>query len=94
MPVRGRVGTSAVLQAALRNEMRRLREEPSPVEQVRGVSDVLATLEAEYERLNELRLNAVVVLRGEGLGYDAIAMATGLSRSRVGQLLRQARARP
>ena len=93
MPVRGRAGTSAVLREALRSEVRRLRAEPSPVEQVRGVSDVLATLEAEYERLNALRLDAVVALRGEGLGYDAVATATGLSRSRVAQLLRQARAR-
>ena len=53
----------------------------------------LATLEAEYERLNALRMDALVALRGEGLGYDAIGAATGLSRSRVAQLLRQARAR-
>lgn len=78
---------------ALRSELRRLRAEPAAVEKVRGVGDVLATLEAEYERLNALRMDALVALRGEGLGYDAIAAATGLSRSRVAQLLRQARAR-
>ena len=43
MPVRGRAGTSRALKDALRGEQRRLRAEPSAVEQVCGVGDVLAT---------------------------------------------------
>ena len=82
-----------MLRDALRSELRRLRAKPAAVEKVRGVGDVLATLEAEYERLIALRMDAPVALRGEGLGYDAIAAATGLSRPRVAQLFRQARAR-
>ena len=93
MPVRGRAGTSRALKDALRGEQRRLRAEPSAVEQVCGVGDVLATLEAEYERLNDVRMDGLLALRGEGLSYEAISAATGLSRSRVAQLLRQARTR-
>lgn len=83
MPVRGRAGTSPVVRDALMAELRRLRRLEAPVEQIVGVTDVLATIEAEYDRLNELRLDAVLLLRDDGLSYDAIAAETGLSRSRA-----------
>lgn len=59
--------------------------------QVVGISDVLATLEAEHDRLNEIRVAAVRAMRGEGLSYDQIAKRTGLSKSRIAQLFRAGR---
>lgn len=64
---------------------------PTDAERVLGVCDVLATLEAEHERLHKLRLQAVGSLRETGLSYDGIARATGLSKSRVAQLVRETR---
>lgn len=91
VPVRRRVGTSAELRSALRAEVRRLRAIESDVERVRGVGDVLATLEAEWQRIVDVRLAAVSALRADGWSYSRIVAATGLSKSRVAQLVRESR---
>lgn len=92
MPLRSRPGASQALEKALRAEGSRVRRLSDPADQVIGISDVLATLETEYERLNAIRLAALRQLAGDGLSYEAIAKRTGLSKTRVGQLVRQAKA--
>lgn len=91
MPLRSRPGASPALEKALRAEVARVSKLPTDAERVRGVCDVLATLEAEHERLHKLRLQAVGALRASGLSYDGIARATGLSKTRVAQLVRETR---
>ena len=70
--------------------MTRLGDLGDDVSRIRGVSDVLATLEAEHARVNRVRLEAVRRLRTDGWSYARIGEATGLSRSRVAQLVREA----
>lgn len=91
VPVRRRVGTSNELRAALRTEVARLRAIDNDVDRIRGVGDVLATLEAEWARVVDVRLSAVARLRAQGWSYSRIVAATGLSKSRVAQLVREAR---
>jgi len=90
VPVRGRAGVSAALRTALRAEVRRVRQLADQADRVRAVSDALATIEAEHERLSRERLEAIRRLRRDGLSYTQISQATGLSRTRVAQLAREA----
>jgi hypothetical protein len=75
----------------LRAEVARLRAIDNDVDRIRGVGDVLATLEAEWARVVDVRLSAVARLRAQGWSYSRIVAATGLSKSRVAQLVREAR---
>lgn len=94
MPLRSTPAASPGLEKALRAETARILKLGDPADQVRGISAVLATLEAEYTRLNAVRLVAIMTLRGEGLSLDAIARRTGLSKTRVAQLAKQAQGMP
>lgn len=82
---------SADLQAALFAEVRQLASTDSAVEQVKAVNDFFAQLDVELEQFADVRFDAVSQLRAEGMSYDCIAAATGLSRARVAQLARVAR---
>ena len=62
-----------------------------PADRVRAVNDFFAQLDAELEQFADVRFEAVTQLRAEGLSYDRIAEATGLSKARVAQLVRAAR---
>ena len=82
---------SAELQAALLAEAHQLASIDGAVEQVKAVNDFFAQLDAELEQFADVRFEAVSQLRAEGMSYDRIAEATGLSKARVAQLARAAR---
>src|SRR3954470_18523092 len=77
------------VRAALREEARRLSGVPDEVERVRLVGDFFAALDRETERIAAVRLVTVGRLHRGGMSYEAIAAATGLSKSRVAQLVRE-----
>jgi hypothetical protein len=68
-----------------------------------GLDDDLATIRATGEVFNALddailaigepRLRALVRLRGQGWSYNRLVEATGLSKTRVAQLVREAQDR-
>ena len=76
---------------ALREEADRLEEVEDPLATIRGVGDFFAAIDHELERIAEVRLRAVGALRQQGWSYDRIAAATGLSKGRVAQLVRDQR---
>lgn len=76
---------------ALREEASRLEEIEDPLATIRGVGDFFAAIDHELERIAEVRLRAVGALRQQGWSYDRIAAATGLSKGRVAQLVRDQR---
>jgi DNA-directed RNA polymerase specialized sigma24 family protein len=82
---------SPQVRKALRDEAKRLEAAGGPVEQVRAVGDAFAALDAELERVAKVRLRAVAQLRRDGWSYDRIAAATGLSKGRVAQLVKDPR---
>jgi hypothetical protein len=69
----------------------RLTEVGTDVDIARAVGDTFAALDAELERIAQVRLHAVRRLRAQGWSYDRIAEATGLSKGRVAQLVRDVR---
>jgi len=79
------------LRAALRSEVQRLERLPDPVARIQAVNDSFAALDDELARLAGVRLRAVSALRGEGWTYARLVLSTGLSKTRVAQLARQAR---
>ena len=64
-----------------------------PLVVIAAVGDVFAALDDALEQLAMPRLRAVADLRRQGWSYDRIAAATNLSKGRVAQLAREARAR-
>ena len=64
-----------------------------PLVVIAAVGDVFAALDDALEQLALPRLRAVADLRRQGWSYDRIAAATNLSKGRVAQLAREARAR-
>ena len=83
---------SPQLRDALRDEAARLGDIEDPVTAARAVGDAFAALDTELERLARVRLAAVRALRREGWSYARIAAATGVSKGRVAQLVRDPRA--
>lgn len=82
---------AAPVAEALRAEAQRLEDVQDPLGTVRAVGDFFAAIDHELERIAEVRLRAVGVLREQGWSYDRIAAATGLSKGRVAQLVRDPR---
>lgn len=60
---------------------------------IRATSTVFNALEDAILAIGEPRLRALVRLRGQGWSYNRLVDATGLSKTRVAQLVREARAR-
>lgn len=82
-----------VLQAALDNEAARLHAIEDPVQAVQAVTEFFNSLELSLERVAEPRHLALVQLYGE-LGSDQkVSDATGLSKTRVGVLIREVQRR-
>lgn len=81
------------LEAAIDAEAARLAAIEDPLEAVQAVTEVFNALDDALEAVAEPRLRAVVALYGQMSSYDRIAQATGLSKSRVAQLYREARRR-
>ena len=84
---------SPELEAAIEAEAARLAAVEDPVEAVQSVSEVFNALDDALEVVAEPRLRAIVELYRTHGSYGRIAAATGLSKSRVAQLYREARRR-
>lgn len=82
---------SPELRDALRAEAARLSSLDDPIEAARAVGDLYAALDRELDRVAAVRLKAVRQLRRSGWSYDRIAEATGLSKGRVAQLVKDVR---
>lgn len=80
--------TSKGLRKAIRDEAAELMAIADPANRVRAVGDVFAALDAELAKLAEVRYAAVRELRAAGWSYEKLAAASGLSKSRVAQLVR------
>ena len=63
------------------------------VEEPFAVTDTFAVLDDALEAIALPRLRAIAELRRQGWSYDKLAAATDLSKGRVAQLAREARAR-
>lgn len=61
------------------------------MDQAEAVGDFFAALDAELERIALVRIRAVVALQRGGMSHQAIGQAVGLSKQRVGQILRDPR---
>ena len=83
----------AVLEAALDNEAARLHAIEDPVLAVQGVTEFFDALEDVLARVAEPRHLAIVQLYEELGSYQKVADATGLSKTRVGVLVREAQRR-
>lgn len=70
-----------------------LEEARGPVATVNAVGDVFAALDDALAEVALPRLQAIAHLRRDGWSYDRIARETNLSKGRVAQLAREARAR-
>lgn len=78
------------LEAALDAEAARLATIDDDVEAVQAVTELFVALDDALEAVAEPRLRAVVSLYRSLGSYDRVAHATGLSKSRVAQLYREA----
>ena len=83
---------SPQLRAAITDEAQRVAELEEPLVVIGAVGDLFASLDDALAELAMPRLRAVAQLRRQGWSYDRIAAATGLSKGRVAQLSREARA--
>ena len=82
-----------VLEAALDNEAARLHTIEDPVLAVQAVTEFFNALEDVLVRVAEPRHLAIVQLYEELGSYQKVADATGLSKTRVGVLVREAQRR-
>jgi DNA-directed RNA polymerase specialized sigma24 family protein len=82
-----------VLEAALDNEAARLAAIEDPVQAVHAVNEFFNGLEDALLRVGEPRLLAIIELYEELGSYQRVADATELSKTRVRQLVREARRR-
>lgn len=82
---------SKAMRQALNAEIHELAGTEGALERIRLVGDFYAALDAELERIAQVRLEAVRELRTQGWSYARIAAATGLSSGRVAQLAREAK---
>ncbi len=86
-----RVGAlSPELRDAVRSEAARIADLEDPITVIKTTGDAFAALDSELERIADVRLAAIRRLREEGWSYDRIAAATGLSKTRVAKLSREA----
>jgi len=84
---------SAELRDAIATEAAQLDQIAEPLQVIDAVADVFASLEDALADVALPRLRAVAQLRRDGWSYDRISAATHLSKGRVAQLAREARAR-
>jgi hypothetical protein len=92
-PARRRAGarTGALsddVRHALTAEVARLRALPDAQTRVRAVGDFFAAMDDELAAVSAVRLDAVRELRSSGWSYDRLMELSGLSKTRVAQLVR------
>lgn len=101
MPPRRRLERSGYRPGAISEDLRQaIAAEAASARAVEGLiaridatSDAIAAIEDAVDEIREVRLSALVALRGDGWSYDRIAAASTLSKSRVRQLAHEARDR-
>ena len=64
---------------------------PDPVVTTKAVWDLFAAIDRERDRVAKVRLKAARELRRNSWSYEWIAAATGLSKGRVAQLVKDDR---
>jgi DNA-directed RNA polymerase specialized sigma24 family protein len=82
-----------VLEGALAAEAARLAAIEDPVQAVHAVNEFFNGLEDALLQVGEPRLRAIIELYEDLGSYQRVADATELSKTRVGQLVREARRR-
>ncbi len=87
-PRKGRV--TPQLRDAMKAEVARPRGLGDPLDVIRGVTETLSGLEREADKV-AVRHRGIRTLRRKGWSYDRLAEATGMSKSRIQQLVGQAR---
>lgn len=81
------------LRDALRAEVTRLQDIEEPQARARAVGDLFAALDTELARIAQVRYAAVREMRRQPMSYQSIADASGLSKGRVAQVLKDPRLR-
>lgn len=81
------------MREAIAAEAARLDALDDDVASIRATGEVFNALEDAILVIGEPRLRALVLLRAQGWSYNRLVDATGLSKTRVAQLVREARAR-
>ncbi|WP_028643543.1 hypothetical protein [Nocardioides sp. URHA0020] len=79
------------MEAAIAAEAARLAAIEDPAEAVRAVTEAFMALDDALEAVAEPRLRAIAQLYRTSRSYQTVAIATGLSKARVAQLVRAAK---
>ncbi len=67
-----------------------LRQVKDPVERTRRALAAETTYRDEIGEIRQVRDEGIAEMRRQGLGYDRIAAALGISKARVQQLVKKA----
>jgi hypothetical protein len=78
---------------AIAAEAARLDDVDDDVEAIRATGELFNALDDAILAIGEPRLRALVRLRAQGWSYNRLVEATGLSKTRVAQLVKEARVR-
>jgi uncharacterized protein YerC len=81
------------MREAIAAEAARLNALDDDLATIRATGEVFNALDDAILAIGEPRLRALVRLRAQGWSYNRLVDATGLSKTRVAQLVREARAR-
>lgn len=81
------------MRKAISAEASRLDGLGNDLRTIRATGEVFNALEDAILAIGEPRLHAIARLRAQGWSYDRLVAETGLSKTRVAQLVREARAR-
>lgn len=84
---------STEFRCGLRVEIQRANALQDPAQRVAYTTWFLGAAQVELTAVAEVRLDAVSELHDLGASYEVIAGATGLSKTRVAQLVSRARSR-
>jgi DNA-directed RNA polymerase specialized sigma24 family protein len=84
---------SAQMRDAISAEAARLDGLGDDLETIKATGQAFNALEDAILEMGEPRLRAIARLRGQGWSYNKLVAATGLSKTRVAQLVGEARAR-
>ncbi|WP_141775415.1 hypothetical protein [Phycicoccus sp. SLBN-51] len=84
---------SEQMRDAITAEAARLEDVEDDLETIRATGQVFNALDDAILAIGEPRLRALARLRAQGWSYNRLVEATGLSKTRVAQLVKEARVR-
>ena len=84
---------SEQMRDAIAAEAARLEDVGDDLETIRATGEVFNALDDAILTIGEPRLQALARLRARGWSYNRLVEATGLSKTRVAQLVKEARVR-